>query len=888
MHVRVPPGTIVAMVATTPAVTFLFTDIEGSTRLWETEPARMADALARHDRLCHATVEAHGGRIVKMTGDGLYAVFDDPVNAVAATLELQRGMAAIGSECGVTFKMRCGLHVGVSEVRDGDYFGSAVNRAARIAGAAHGGQVLLSQAVVELGKGRFPDGTDAMHLGRVRLRDLSGSEDVWQLLHSDLPRMFPALRSLDSTPNNLPQQLTSFIGRENEIVEVKKLLGTTRLLTLTGSGGCGKTRLATHVAADLLDAYPDGVWLVELASLADPDLVPQTVIRVVGLKEEPGRSLAQTLSEHLKSRHLLLVLDNAEHLLSACAQLADAVLRQCPRIVILVTSREVLGMAGELTYRVPSLSVPDPKRDATPEHLSQYESVRLFIERARFQLPQFAVTQQNAPALVSVCYRLDGIPLALELAAARVRSMSVEEVNQRLDQRFLLLTSGSRTALPRQQTLRALIDWSYGLLNDAEKALLCRLSVFAGGWTLAAAENVCVGESVDDGATLDLLTSLVDKSLVLAVERNGATRYRLLETVRQYLSDRLRESGEDARRKERHLAYFLTLAEEAELQLIGSHQQTWLDRLETEHDNVRSALAWSNTSGGNAANGLQLAGFVWWFWLVRGYFGEGRGWLSALLTTVPSGEALVARAKALTGAGALALQQGDYPAARALHGESLAIRRQLGDRRGIASSLGNLGNVFYDQGDYPTARALYEESLAIWRELGDQRGIARALNNLAGAAHDQGDYPAVLAMFEESLAIFRKLDDLGGIAMLLNNLGDLASSQSDYAGARALYIEGLTIRSELGDRWGIAETLNGLAYVAFGLASFGQATRMWGGAERLREEIGATLQPRDRLRYDRQVAAARAAMGDNAFDLTWQDGRAMTLEQAIRFALGKV
>ena len=421
------PSPMMAASPTTPlllagTVTFLFTDIEGSTRLWETDPVRMADALERHDRLCRATVDGCGGRLVKMIGDGMHAVFVDSAAALRAVLELQRGMASIAADCGIAFKMRCGLHAGVAQVRDDDYFGGAVNRAARVMAAAHGGQVLLSQAVVEMSRLRLPDGADLVPLGRVRLRDLADPENIWQLTHADLNYMFPALRSLDSTPNNLPRQATSFIGRENEIAEVKKLLDHTRLLTLTGAGGSGKTRLSMQVAADMLDAYPDGIWLVELAALFDPGLVPQTVAAVMGLTEQAGKTLTQSLIEHFAARRVLLMLDNAEHLLAACGKLASDLAHACPQVVVFVTSREALGIPGELTFRVPSLSTPDPTRDVTPEQLSPFESVRLFVERARLNTPRFAVTVQNAPALASVCHRLDGIPLAIELAAARARA----------------------------------------------------------------------------------------------------------------------------------------------------------------------------------------------------------------------------------------------------------------------------------------------------------------------------------------------------------------------------------------------------------------------------------------------------------------------------------
>ena len=725
---------------------------------------------------------------------------------------------------------------------------------------------------------------------------------------------------------SLPEALTSFIGRERELAEIKRLLPGKRLLTLVGAGGVGKTRLALQFVGEVADAYRDGVWLVELAPVADPVLVPQTVAAVLGLKEQPGKSLTQTLTEYLASRHLLLLVDNVEHLLVACAQLADALLRQCPHIVLLATSREALGIVGELTYRVPSLSMPDPAQHTKPEQLSQYESARLFVERAQLQLPHFTLTDQNAPALASVCYRLDGIPLALELAAARVRSMSVEEVNRRLDHRFGLLRGGSRTAPPRQQTLRSLIDWSYDLLHESEKALLCRLSVFAGGWTLPAAEAACDGEGVEKEDMLDTLTSLADKSLVGIEERKGATRYRLLETVRQYARDRLRESDEEAQWRGRHLAYFLALAEEAEPQLRGADQQAWLDQLETEHDNLRSALGWSAAAGGDDASGLRLAGALCRFWSTRGYLGEARGWVSGLLAAATGGRDAAARAKALNGAGGLARHQGDnaaaralyeqslaiyrelgdrqriavslnnlgvvadnqgdYSAARALHEESLAIQRELGDKWSIATSLYNLGVLANDQGDYPAAHALHEESLAIRRELGDWQGIGDSLNSLGVSADERGDYAAARALFEESLAIQRELGDRQSMAASLSALGNVASTQGDNASARALHEETLTIYRELGDQRGIARSLLGLADVAFAFACPARAACIWAGAERLRETIGEKLPPSYIAGYDRQVAAARAAIGDDAtFDLAWQEGRAMTLERAIEYAL---
>ncbi len=542
--------------------------------------------------------------------------------------------------------------------------------------------------------------------------------------------------------------------------------------------------------------------------------MPQCVAAAFGIKEEQGKSLTETITEHLASRNLLLVLDNAEHLLAACAQFANATLRRCPHLVILVTSRERLGMAGELTYRVPSLSVPDPKRDTNPDGLSAYESARLFIERARLQRPDFAVTGQNASALASVCRRLDGIPLAIELAAARVRSMSVEEVNRRLDQRFGLLTEGSRTALPRHRTLRAMIDWSYELLSEAERTILRRVSVFAGGWTLAAAEQVCSGDAVEGSAAFDLLTSLADKNLILAEANVGDTRYGLLETVRHYAGDRLRESGEEARVQRKYLEYFRTMAEEAEPQLERSDQQAWLDRLDTERDNLRAALSWSSAPGGDAVGGLRLASAISWFWVVRGYFAEGRGWFSALLAAAPRGQDATVRARALRGAGRLAHAQGDYSAARALRQEALEIWKELGDREGIVLSLSALGTIAQVEGDYSAAQALFKEALAIRRELGDRLGITRSLVSLGHSAVEQGDYAGARVLLEESLAIARELRSWHNVSEGLYHLGTVAYFQGDYAAAQALLEENLAIRRELRNSNGMASALAALGLVA--------------------------------------------------------------------------
>ncbi|MCX2865609.1 tetratricopeptide repeat protein [Paucibacter sp. PLA-PC-4] len=680
--------------------------------------------------------------------------------------------------------------------------------------------------------------------------------------------------------HNLPQPLTSFIGREQELSELKGLLDTARLLTLTGSGGCGKTRLAMQMAADLTGAYPDGIWLVEFAALADPALVPQAVAQVFGLQEQPGKHLTQTIAEHLASRHLLLVLDNAEHVLEACAQVSDVLLRASAKLRVLVTSRERLGIVGELIYPVPSLSAPGPEQQTTPEQIGAYESVRLFVERAQLQQPQFRVTAGNVAALALVCQRLDGIPLAIELAAARVRSMPVEEVSRRLDQRFDLLTGGSRTALPRHQTLRSLIDWSYALLSGAEQALLCRASIFAGGWTLEAAEQVCVGDGVDGKTLLDLLTSLADKSLILAKEHQGTTRYGLLETVRYYARDRLAERGEEATLTRRHYDYVLSLAEVADDKLVGEGQRLWLECLDAEHDNLRAALAWCCAGGGDAADGLYLAAAVGWFWRSRGHLSEGRRWLSLLIEATSSRPDSPVRADALRRAGILAMDQADYPAAQDLQHEALTIYRRVGDRRGIARSLQNLGLVAMEQAKYSAAQRLLEESMVIYRELGAPLGLL--LSNLARVTQQLGDHAKAQALYEEALGIQRTLGDRASIALLTHNLGSTLCFQGDYPRAKAMLKEALAIWDELASRLWLASSLEDFACLAWLQGQAASAARLWGRAASLRDEIGSTRSPSARATLDPHIAAARTAMGNEAFESAWAEGRSLSLDEVTR------
>jgi len=863
----------------TGTVTFLFTDIEGSTRLWDQEPERMRPALARHDAIARSAVEDNRGVVVKMSGDGVHAAFEDPLDALGATLQLQQALADPEVTHGVALQVRCGLHAGFAERRDNDFFGSAVNRAARIMSVAHGGQVLVSQAVAALVGDRLPAGVALRDLGAVRLRDLASPEYVYQVVHPRLRRDFPALRSLEATPNNLSQQVTSFIGRERELAEVKQLLGRARLVTLLGMGGLGKTRLSLQVGADTLDKYPDGVWFVELAPLADPRLVPQAVASVLAVKEEAGRPVGEALVKYVKDRQLLLILDNCEHLMQACAELATLLLQGGARLKVLASSREPLRAAGEMSYPVPALSVPDPDQSLSVAALTHYEAVRLFIDRAAAVQPAFQVTPENAAAVIDICHRLDGIPLAIELAAARAHSLSVETIAARLSDRFRLLTRGDRTALPRQQTLRALIDWSYDLLTEHERALLGRLAVFAGSWTLEAAEHVGAGGDVDEAVVLDLLSNLVEKSLVeLAVE---GERYRLLETMREYAQQRLDESHEADAVRTRHLAFYLALAEKASPKLMGPEQGVWLARLDLERENLISAHAWCDRAEGGGELGLRLVHAVKFYLVNRGLLALLRRAAAEALARPAAQQRSPARCRALFAAGQADCFMGRYGEANGHLEESLAIAREIGDKGRAAAVLQVLGMTAIGQVDRTTARRYFEEALALVRELGNRHELAAALTALAQLHRVEGDLDAAEPLYEQVLELARELGDRESIAISLLNLAMVSIGHGSGDRARAMLLEVLAIAEEIGSK----RTGESLLEVTAGLAALcGAQERValfFGAAEAQTEQTGLHRDPVDEAFLAPRVARARETLGEAEFAATAAAGGALSYQGAM-------
>ncbi|TAK42858.1 MAG: adenylate/guanylate cyclase domain-containing protein [Betaproteobacteria bacterium] len=859
--------------------TFLFTDIEGSTRLWEQAPERMRAALARHDAIARAAVESHRGVLVKTTGDGVHAVFARPLDALGATLQLQLDLAPTASDAELALQVRCGLHAGLGERRDNDFFGPVVNRAARIMDAAHGGQVLLSQAVAAQLDGCLPAGIALRDLGRVRLRDLADAEHVYQVLHPRLRADFPALRSLEATPNNLPQQVSSFVGRERELEQCRQLLGQTRLLTLSGAGGLGKTRLALQLAADVLEDFPDGVWFVELAAVGDGALVSQAAASALGVKETAGRPVLEALLQHAGPRRLLIVLDNCEHLVLACAELAKALLAAGAQLKVLASSREPLHVAGESTYPVPALAAPAASRAMTADALAPYAAVRLFTERARAVQPAFHLTDRNAPAIAEICWHLDGIPLALELAAARVRALSVENIAARLGDRFRLLTGGDRTALPRQQSLRALIDWSHDLLTPPERVLLRRLSIFSGGWTLEAAEAVCADAAVAAEQVLDLLTHLVDKSLVV-LEANGE-RYRLLETIRQYAREQLEAAGEKKAMRARHLACYLDLAEKARPELVGPAQGAWLARLDRERENFIAAHRWCDRAPDGADSGFRLLHAIKPYWFMRGLLELGlRLTLHALAR--PGAQARdAARCLGLANAGQFCSFMGRYGDARRHLGASLAIARERGDEDLVARILQPLGMAALGEGDIVAARVHSEEAVALARKQGNPRELAGAINMLAQLHLFEGALESAAPLFEQVVALARELGDRESIAIGLLNLAMVSVGRNALERARQHLREVLAIVEEIDS----APAGQSLLEVGAGLAAAAGdgvlSARFFGAAEAQAARTGLQRTPADEAFLAAWIERTRQALGAADFAAAEAGGRALGYAEAI-------
>jgi predicted ATPase/class 3 adenylate cyclase len=905
---RLPSGTI----------TFLFTDIEGSTQLWEKHPNEMKSALALHDSILRESIEFNHGVFIKTTGDGIHAVFEKAIDAVQAAAQAQQHLhARFNSDpsTSIRLKARMGIHTGEADLRDGDYYGQSLNRAARLMSVAHGEQILLSAVTCELAQEHLPADVFLLDVGEHHLKDLARPEHIYQLNVPGLPAEFPALKTINLFPNNLPLQLSSFIGREKEIEEIRKLITVNRMVTLTGSGGTGKTRLSIEVGRQELSSFVNGVWLVELAPLSDPAQIVPTMAQAFGLQELPTASLANLLQDYLRHKKLLLLLDNCEHLIEACARLADTLLHQCAGLKILASSREALGIAGEVAYHTPSLA--------------RFESTQLFIERARATNSGFRLTEDNEAAVAQICTRLDGIPLAIELAAARTRLLSVDQIAARLDDLFRLLVGGSRTALPRQQTLRALIDWSYDLLSNEEKALFRFASVFVGGWTFDALEAVS-----EDPNVLENLEQLVNKSLVVTEERGSEMRYYLLETIRQYAREKLFDSKQVSAARDRHFFYFETLAETMWEVFRSADMLGWRHRADDEAENLRAAIEWGLDR--LPEDTLRLAAYycVIASWVSKQT--EGIALVQSALDKVRSlppaeGEAdlhrknLIARGSFTQGM--VNMGQGNMHLVIQALQEAIALSRETGDKLFLGYSL----EMFFVATNFiraPRGPEAVHEGLRIFSgEVHDSWGLSMAYQNMVRLATERGDqeekkkyfnklkellrevplsfqaglfflgmgmgesvqgnYEDARQLFEEGLRIFERIENKNFQTALRSELGHIARRTGDLKQAREIYQKTLVDWQDLGNRSAISHQLECFGFLAIADEEPRKAARLFGAAEVLREQINSIMTDHEQVEYGQAILHLRSMLTLEEFTFLWAEGRTMTMEQAIQLALGR-
>jgi predicted ATPase/class 3 adenylate cyclase len=905
----------------TGAVTFAFTDIEGSTVRWERDRVAMHEAVRRHDAILRAAITEHGGHVFKTMGDAFCAAFTRPDSALAAMLAVRERLAAENFSAVAGLRVRAALHTGFADERDGDYFGPALNRVARLLAIGHGGQILLSGVTRDLAHDSLPCGATLVDLGSHRLRDLTEAEHVWQLDIAGLPNEFPPLRSLDAMPNNLPIARTCFVGRENDVAEVRELLDRHRLLTIVGSGGVGKTRLAVQVGAQVLDRYPDGVWFVDLAPIDDPELVASVVAQAIGMSQRQGQRVDEAIPQWLKRKKMFLIFDNCEHLLEPVAALAHAISATTPDVRILATSRQALNISGEAVHLLPSLAVPPEAARLKSAEALGYGAIALFVDRAQAADTRFSMTDDNAPIIAEICRRLDGIALAIELAAARVKVLSIPNLAQRLGERFKLLTGGSRDLLPRQKTLTALIDWSYDLLTPQEQRLFNRLGVFAGGFGLNAATAVCSGDSLDELDVLDLLSSLTDKSLVVADTSGETARYRLLESTAAYALGKLAESDERERMGRRHAQYFREQAEAADERSGSGSTVAWLANVELEIDNYRTALEWGLTHDNDPVLGGAIAGALGMLWNPAGLIVEGRYWIERALPRISEGEqpAVAARLhKALSnlsfgkrkcdaaqralqlyesagdrrGAGlaqqsrgTALFQMGQIEEAREAIAQALAVARACGDAPNVAIGQNELASIEMHRRDFGAARELFAQALAGQKALGDEPKTANVLVAMAELEFGAGDPEQALRLANEALDIYLRGKNATTIATCYNNSAAYRIALDDLEGARESACEVLRLARKIHDEFDIVVALQHLALLGALVGDPRRGAQLLGYVNAQYDQLGLQRQATEQWSYDKLLSALRAFLSDDEMKNLAAEGAAWSEDCAVEEAL---
>ncbi len=916
-----PDTSAATQVLPSGTITFLFTDIEGSTKRWESHGDDMRAAVESHDALLRGIFEKHRGYVFKTVGDAFCVAFFSAPEGVGAALEAQLALAQEDHTSVGGIQVRMGIHTGSADERSGDYFGPTVNRVARLMSIGHGGQILLSDSTRMLVRGELGSEASLIDLGSHRLKDLAQPEHIWMLAAPGLGSQFPPLTSLDAFPNNLPIQITSFRGREQDLEDLKTLLDEHRLVTLHGPGGMGKTRLAVQAGADVLDQFPDGVWLADLASLRYPELASSVISKALSINQPQDRTVDEAIVLALKRKKALIVLDNCEHVIEDAAKLADTILKQCPDIHILATSRQALSVTGEEVVRLQPLGVPEPRALVTAENAMSYSAIALFVDRAVAVNKSFSIDDDSAHTVGEICRHLDGLPLAIELAAARVKVLSLESLAQRLDKRFSLLTGGDRTALARQRTLGALIDWSYELLTPQEQTLFCRSSIFAGGFTLEAAEAVCAGEGIEDFEMLDLLASLADKSLAVAETSQRSERYRLLESIRAYGWEKLQAAGDAERLIRLHAEYYQGVAVTADRTFGTKPDAAWLETLEPEVDNFRAVLEWSFGPGNEAALGGTVAGSLERLWREGGLEAEGRGWIRNAQgrideETIPAVAARLWRALAWLTSGAQCLEAAE---------KACALYEKLGDGRGLAHGLNVLAWALFHVGRPAEAAIANDRALGWFKEFADKRNVAACLRQQANIAEEQGDAAGARDLYKQALTVFKALGVQSSVAIVQASIAELEFKEGNATEALRYVGEALELgawgknathlaiyhancaayRIALGTmdtardaardavHWAIeakndlilADAIQHLALIAARNGDAKLGAQLGGYADAQYKELGEPRESTEAWSYEKLMEALRESLDKTAMETLAAEGAAWTSEQAVAEAL---